>query len=310
MITNITYNNEYEIELKYIDNYIFTIIVELDKLLKFKKIKFGKKAYDIYLFELTNLNIKNYSLVTREFYDLTYLPNKLDTLEVLVNKQIKLIKTPSELKKIIIRADDCSYNINIYNKLKFNKILFINTDITNYNNEKTKQIEYFNYKYNILCLTGENSLYDVEIFKNIDIYNLSNYIKVLYISFYKGRSWLDENKKIKEINDILEYLPNSVEKIIFHHHMKFNLNNIPSSVKTLEFVNATIFDLELFNKIPDFIENLHIFDVEMNNLNKLMIFKFPKNLKKIVVNEDREIDFYKKILHKLNNKSQIIVEKL
>lgn len=287
-------------KIYYLNKNLLNIIIQLNKFINITHINFGKKTnINSYFLQMKNLSgVKEISIVSRKYSNLTFLPDNLEKLNLSSNKIFKIYNIPKYLKKISFgfkRFSSTSINIDLSNML-INKILFINSDIINYNDDliydKIDYDEVFNC--DCLCYSGSNDI------TNINLTNLSDKIKLVYVC--TSLNFSIQNKDI-EINNLLENLPNSVIKIIFDGTIDYNLSNLPSSVKKIDFLRprfdySKIFN-QMINQIPDFVEEIYIDNITYpKNKDDILIDKLPKKLKKIIINKKNE--YLCKVIHQYN----------
>jgi hypothetical protein len=219
-------------------------LIELDC---FPNIIFGKQ-FDIKNYNFTSMkNTLNIICTKCNNLDLSNLPKNLNILRIQVGwRELKLIEIPSNTKKLFISnsIDSNKYLLNMEGVNVVNKILFVD----NFN----EIVNGCNYEF--LMFNINNS--------HIDFTNLPFTLKILYL--YDG------------FNKCLDYLPDSIEKIIFDGAINSNLSNLPSSVKSIEFRFLSPNQIDKLKELPDSIEIIYL----MNDaLIKLEPIKYlPKKL--------------------------------
>lgn len=249
------------------NNNVNTLVQSLTILDCFKNIIFRRKFTTMnYDFSLMK-NVSN--VICNKFPNLNFLnlPEGLNMLRIEVEfKSSKLFQIPLNTKKLLIvnKSVSRNYLLNMEDISGIKKILFVdNVCYVNNFNELD---------YDVLILGTNN--------RTINLNNLRVGIKVL---------WLYDT-----FNNNLDYLPDSVEKIIFNGLIHSNLSNLPSSTKIIEFKS---FSCDKLDELPDSIEKIHLQKICNNFVPK---FKhLPKKLKLFITNStsslNNKLKKYKKI---------------
>lgn len=219
--------------------------------------KYNKINPEIKFNNFDNTHIKNVVYTNRLLYSINQLPKNLLNLTIRFKtyKNFKII-IPDELKSIILNE-------------------FV-VDLTNFN---VKSVGVINKKQekNNLDIIESDLLCVYKYEKNsIDINNLSNKIKILYL--------------LDKFNEPINFLPHSIEKLVLGVNFSKSLSNIPITVKTLE-LKHLYFDLKFITELHNFVENL-LFDAtnictrtcnnyNLINFNLFDDIKLPETLKTI-----------------------------
>ena len=237
------------------------LVNDLVELNCFSHIIFGKQfnthEYSRLKF-LTNVSRVRY--MSRYKSNLVDLPEWLDSLVFQSNsyRSIELLDIPKGVQEILIysKTEQSIYTIDLTHLCEPKKILFVNSDkkITNLNN----------LTYDVIVLERANS--------SIDLTNLLNTVQMikLYDQFDKSLDWL----------------PDSVVKIVFNGRIESEISNIPSSTKCVQFNWAEkIFPAKL-KELPDSIEHIYLRSICQIHIDKCEpIIKLPRFLKTIHINK-------------------------
>lgn len=214
------------------------VINVLSKLDYFECIIFNKKFNTCNYHELKNMIGVKYVIYKNMWNEnLAELPPNLNLVKINIKQNTsKLYTIPHGIENISIYENYnkiCKHTItnlnNLNNLNKICNILLINdetTSITKYNKN--------NFEY--LCCLVKNDF--------IDFNNLPNCIEILEL-------WNNFDKS-------LDYLPNTITRIIFNGDIMTKLYNLPSSIKEIYFND--IKSAEIFKKIielPNFIETIY-----------------------------------------------------
>ena len=246
-----------EVILPYLDNpitliinknYQPTLMLKLMDLDCFENIIFGKQ------FDVKNHNFACMKNITNVMYtkrlnsNLLNLPQNLNVIKIRLRcSEFKLIEIPSNTHKLfifVIGSEYCLLNMEDVKGIK--KILFVD----NWNEIKNSHT----IEYDCLVMNYDNL--------HIDFTNLPFTLKILYL--HDG------------FNKCLDYLPSSVEKIIFAGTIGSNLSDLPSSVKSIEFRCFSFNQIDKLKELPDTIETIYLM---CNGLNESEPIKYlPKKL--------------------------------
>ena len=212
--------------------------------------KYNKINPEIKFDNFNNTQIKNITYTNRLLYSINQLPENLSNLTI-------RFKTYKNFKIIIPDGLKC---------ITLNELTI---ELTNFNiksvgiiNKKQKKNNLDIIESDLLCV------YKYE--KNsIDINNLSNKIKILYL--------------LDKFNEPINFLPHSIEKLVLGFYFEKSLSSIPITIKTLELKHLYV-NLDFINELHNFVENL-TFDVSKvhitNKYNLLDNIKLPQTIKTI-----------------------------
>jgi len=236
------------------NNNCHNLIKIISKLDYFEHIIFTKKFSTTKYLEIKNMsNVKyvNYKGLWNQ--NLHNLPSGLDGIKINVKSDTtKLLTIPFGTKRILISIVKrywkvYDYNLeNLENFNEINKILFVFN--TGYINISNLEFQYLIY--------GVNNTF-------IDFTNIPNCVKILEL--------------YEDFNGNMNYLPNSIEKIIINGKNKMDLLNLPSSVKEICYKCRSLDPFGDFGKIPDFIQilNINFNHIGTNDLVLLNICRVP-----------------------------------
>jgi len=201
------------------------------------------------------------------------LPNNLEILVLNVKKNIvKLFNIPEGTRKIIFNK--CKKEQHIINledmKGEIKKILYVDKHNL-FNMRNSLNLHELEYEC-LVCLKNNNC---------IDFTNLPTCIKLLYL---------------QNFDDTLDYLPSSIEKIIFNFQCYSDMLNLPPSIKTIHLNNVC-----LIKDLPDFVEILYIDFFRGDVAQDMTSIKFPQKTKIINVIYEND-NMLKKFINLLNIK--------
>lgn len=240
-----------------------------------EKIEFGKKFNSTKYLNLKNLDgVKTVHFFGKYKSNLKDLPDNLENIIIKNTNNIEFIEIPFGLRRLTIFQKKSInyvrhhwYYIDFINmKDKHNKILLLNSsyDLTNQMNK------YFEQEPNYIILG---------IYAHSDtLINIPHSIHTIQI--------------FSSDNIMLEYLPNSVNRIIFSVDNNSSLINLPSSIKQIDFYNCSEQIINRLGQLPESIEEIFIeydfISIARNQLilhmpNKLRIIKlkYTKKIKTI-----------------------------
>ncbi len=162
--------------------------------------------------------------------NIEYLPHDLISLEFKSNSnEIKFFKISYGVENVIIsnKVGGVKYSINLSNLANPQKILFVNSDKKIFNTDL--------FECDVLVLERQND--------SINLTNLPNCIQM--IKLYDGFA------------DSLDWLPNSITKIVFDGDINSYIGNIPSSVKNVYFNQPNV-DLTKLSELPESVKHFYL----------------------------------------------------
>lgn len=222
------------------------LIFKLMNLYCFQNIIFGKQ-FDMKIYNF--VGIKNLSnVICSKCNNLSNLPENLNILRIQVGwKESKLFEIPFNTKKLFIsNSKDLKYSLDMEGIKGVKKILFVN----NFN----EIVNLHTIEYDCLMFNVSNS--------HIDFTNLPLTLKIIYLQ--------------NQFNKCLDYLPSSIEKIIFAGSVYSNLTNLPSSVKSIEFRFLLSNQIDKLKELPDSIETIYLMCYALKQLEPIKYL--PKKL--------------------------------
>ena len=213
------------------NNKCVNIIKVLAQLDYFECLIFSKNFCTSKYFELKNMHTVRY-VIYKGLYNtnMNDLSSNIDILSVAIkNNTNNLFSVPNGIKKILIKNKRNKHLLHLENLKDIKNILLINHSkcIQNYSNLEFQYLAY---------LDNKNSF--------IDFTNLPNCVRILELC--------------DNFDKTLDYLPNSIEKIIFNRTINTNLSNIPSSVKEISINKLSLNNIRSINELPEFIQILNI----------------------------------------------------
>ncbi len=216
--------------------------------------------------------------------NLTDLPSNIDILSIVVkNHDNKFISIPHGVKKILIEEKNKAnrYFVDLENLEGIKNILFVSGSnfIPNYSN--------LNFEY--LIYNHQNNF--------IDFTNIPSCVKILKIG-------------CGIFNETLDYLPNSVEEIIFNSIINASLSNIPSSVNkvSIRVDETSCENIKRINELPDSVEILNLTFYAYKNYEYEVFANFafahlinlPKKIKVLNKNTSKFLIEIKNFFEKVN----------
>jgi len=283
------YKNKWILQINNCNNFS-QIIEQTVGLIPFTDIIFGKQ-FTGNLANTSISDIKNIRTIlfksnwSGNLKNFKYLPENINRLEFVCSdyRSIEFFSIPPGIKKIQIinKKEAIKYPVDLTGLTNPSEILFINSD--------KKIINFHLLKYDVILIERAN--------KSVNLTNLPDTIQMikLYDGFGTPEDMFD-NYPSQPTNS-LDYLPDSIVKIVFDGKFYTDLSNIPSSVKTISFtIKYNFFDFDVFTKLPDSIQIIHLI-IKISFKSKLDIVKLPNKLEKIIFDTDRNY-YDKKILKK------------